>query len=185
MSPFREVGLTALREIRRNLGSTKGIALSILFFLGGLVPNLLVTTIKAIADVGETITPDQRQKLIEEALVQQEHLDPALAHYLGSWPPVLALMFSGSLIAAPALILLIGFDQVAADIQYRAIRYIAGRSRRETIVIGKAVGLWGILAVLTLITNLTVWIFTLVQGGASFGEVMKWGPLVWLATVAR
>ncbi len=181
MSPVREVGLTALREIRRNLGSTKGIALSILFFLGGLVPNLLITTFQALG-AGETLPPDERRKMIEEGLGRLGYAAD-LAHHLATWPPVLALMFSGSLIAAPLLILLIGFDQISGDIQHRAIRYIAGRSRRESIVIGKAVGLWGVIAVLMLITNVTVWIFTLIQGSGAALEVLKWGPLVWLSSV--
>ena len=180
MSPVREVSLTALREIRRNLASTKGIAMSVLFFLGGLVPAVLYLAATKLQG-GITEAPEVRQQLMEEAL-KQKGIAADVAHHLASVPPQLAQLFKGTLIFAPFLILLIGFDQIAGDIQHRAIRYIAGRSRRESIVAGKALGLWGIVAVLVLILNVTVWIVTMIQGGSPVVSVLSWGPRVWLYT---
>ena len=70
MSPVREVSLTALREIRRNLGSTKGIAMSVLFFLGGLVPALLYLAASKLQG-GPSEAPDVAQQAMEEALKQK------------------------------------------------------------------------------------------------------------------
>jgi ABC-type transport system involved in multi-copper enzyme maturation permease subunit len=178
MSPVREASLTALREIRRNLGSAKGIAMFVLFFLGGLLPNLWLQREHA----GEQIPAAERAKLFEEMYVQQG-MDAALAHFVATCPPALMLLFKGTLVCAPFVILLIGFDQISGDIQHRAIRYIAGRSRRETIVVGKVLGLWGVVAALVLALNLVVWIFTVAQGTGTVGEVLLWGPRVWLVTV--
>ena len=41
MLSAREVALTAQREVRRNLESTKGIVMVALFFLGGILPRLM------------------------------------------------------------------------------------------------------------------------------------------------
>lgn len=178
MSPFREVSLTALREIRRNLGSTKGIAMSVLFFLGGLLPSALLLAATKIAGA-PGIDPAEGVRLIEESLKAQGK-SAEVAHHLATQPPQLELLLRGTFSFAPFLILLIGFDQIAGDIQHRAIRYIAGRSRRETIVIGKAVGLWGVVTALLLVLNLTVWILTLIQGWSPVLNVLSWGPRVWL-----
>ncbi len=41
MLSARDVGIVAQRELSRNLRSTKGIAMFVLFFLGGLVPAMI------------------------------------------------------------------------------------------------------------------------------------------------
>src|SRR5262245_7923284 len=126
MSPAREAALTAAREIRRNLRSTKGIAMFVLFFLGGAVVSVgRAIVLKLIAqDV-----PEEAQRQLFEETLQRVYHDAATAKYLAACPIVLFGLFKGTLFFLPALILLIGFDQIAGDIQHRTIRYLAGRAR--------------------------------------------------------
>lgn len=191
MSPLREASLTALREIRRNLASAKGIVMFVFFFLGGSLWAVLELVLKITGrDRWAGLSPEQIQVILEEMYLS-EGRDVAAAHYLSFCPPQLVTnpgvlspgLFQGAVTFAPLLILLIGFDQIAGDIQFRAVRYIAGRSRRETIVAGKALGLWAVTAFLMLVLNIAVWILVLARGGSSAGAVLTWGPRLWLFQV--
>ena len=185
MSPVTEAGLTALRELRRNLRSTKGIAMFVLFFLGGAVPSLLqVLFVRAMSKAGMAEMPaEARQELIAQVL--SEAYGPATAKYLSTCPPLLfAFLFKGTLIFLPVLILLIGFDQIAGEIQHRSIRYYAGRARRASIVAGKALGVWGVITIMTFVLHATVWSVLLVRGTEAPTQVLSWGIRLWLFTVA-
>jgi ABC-type transport system involved in multi-copper enzyme maturation permease subunit len=185
MSPVTEAGLTALRELRRNLRSTKGIAMFVLFFLGGAVPSVLQVLFLRLMDKAtmSEMPLEARQQLFEQALSRV--YEPATAKYLSLCPPVLfAFLFKGTLIFLPVLILLIGFDQIAGDIQHRTIRYMAGRARRSSLVAGKALGVWGVITIMTLVLHVTVWTVMLLRGGDSPALVLSWGVRLWLFTVA-
>lgn len=184
MSSAREAGLTALREIRRNLRSTKGIAMFVLFFLGGAVPSVVQVVFLKLIDntTMKELPPETRRELFEQGLKQL--YDPATAAHLAACPPALFGLFRGTLIFLPLLILLIGFDQIAGEIQHRSVRYLAGRARREAIVAGKALGVWAVIAVMGLVLHATVWVVMLAQGGSSAGAIVAWGPRLWLFSMA-
>src|SRR5262249_3095124 len=84
----------------------------------------------------------------------------------------------------PLLVLMVGFEQIAGEIQHRGIRYIAGRAHRSSIVVGKALGVWAVVAIMALVLHLTVWIVILIRGGETFGNVLSWGGRIWLFDVA-
>jgi ABC-2 family transporter protein len=186
MSPVTEAGLTALRELRRNLRSTKGIAMFVLFFLGGAIPSIGQILLAKVID---TRTMKEaplavRQEMFE-GLLRQMKMDEATAKHLSTCPPELFVyLFKGALLFLPALILLVGFDQIAGEIQHRSIRYLAGRARRSALVVGKAVGVWGVIAVMTLVLSVTVWAVMLLQGGYPPILVLSWGLRIWIFTVA-
>lgn len=171
MLSMREVGLVAQREILRNLRSAKGIAMFALFFLGGLVPAVVrVMLRKRAGDV-----PDEVIKSTFQAYLSKSHDSEAIAKHLADVPPVIYFLFEGTLMFLPLLVLAVGFDQVAGEIQHRTIRYSAGRATRPSLVVGKALGIWGIVAVMIAVLHLTVWVVTLIQGGQSGGAVFTWG----------
>jgi ABC-type transport system involved in multi-copper enzyme maturation permease subunit len=184
MSAVREAGLTALREIRRNLRSTKGIAMFALFFLGGAVPSVVQVLFVRLVDktTMQELPPEVQRQMIEEGLAKL--YDPATATHLSACPPVLFFLFRGTLLFLPLLILLIGFEQIAGEIQHRSIRYLVGRARREAIVIGKGLGVWAVSAVMVLVLHATVWIVMLAQGSTAASAVISWGPRLWLFSVA-
>ena len=64
---------------------------------------------------------------------------------------VVPFFFWGSLIFLPFLILFTSFDQVAADLQSRAILYSTLRARRTAILLGKALAQLALFVVVTLI----------------------------------
>src|SRR5258705_13371097 len=125
MSPIQEAGLTAVREIRRNLRSTKGIAMFVLFFLGGAVPSVLQVLFLRLANIDSgTDAPEEvRRQVFEQALLKFFSYDQPTAHYLSACPSALFIfLFKGILYVLPLLVLLIGFEQIAGEIQHRSIR---------------------------------------------------------------
>ena len=177
----REVGVVAVREIRRNIGSAKGIAMLALFFVGGLVPAVMRVIVKRwAASLGGAIPEEQQQKIYEMALTQQHGGDEGLVKYLAGAPPILYYLFEGTLMFLPLVILLIGFDQIAGEVQHRTLRFSAARAHRASLVVGKALGIWGVMATMILLLHLTVWVLVLVQGGQAPGLVLTWGARFWI-----
>lgn len=185
MSPVREASLTAVREIRRNLGSTKGIVMFVLFFLGGLVPALVqVLLLKLVnPDTNQEVPEELKQRFFEELLLKSKMYDAETAKYLSACPMVLFGLLKGTLRFVPLLILLVSFDQIAGEIQHRGIRYVVGRSRRESFVAGKAIGVWAVISSAILLLHLVVWVVMLIQGSTPPAAVLAWGPRMWLFSV--
>lgn len=170
MLSAREVGVVAQRELLRNLRSTKGIAMFVLFFLGGMVPAVIRVMVKRWA--GE-MTEDAARAGFEFVL-SQRYKDEAIVKYLAGSPSILYFLFEGTLTFLPLLVLLVGFDQIAGEVQHRTLRYSAGRATRASIVTGKALGIWGVVAVMISVLHLTVWAVAAIQDGGLAG-VFSWG----------
>jgi ABC-type transport system involved in multi-copper enzyme maturation permease subunit len=184
MSAARETGLIARREILRNLRSTKGIAMFALFFLGGAIPSVLQVLALRFADRANMQAPPKEvQRQIFEQILRGEY-DPETAQNLSACPPVLFGLFRGTLVFLPIFILLVGFDQIAGEIQHRSIRYLAGRAGRASIVAGKALGVWAVAAVMLLVLHATVWSIVLAQGRDEPSLILAWGLRLWLFSVA-
>ena len=170
MLSAREVGLVAQREILRNIRSTKGIAMFALFFLGGLVPAVVRLLISKLTDdVPEEILRRGFEKYLST------RYDDAVAKHVVDAPSILYFLYEGTVMFLPLLVLLVGFDQIAGEVQHRTIRYSAGRATRPSIVAGKALGIWGVVAIMISVLHLTVWLVTLAQGGTGAGAVFGWG----------
>ena len=175
-----EVGIVAKRELLRNLRSTKGIAMFVLFFLGGLIPAVVRLMLKKMA--GEEV-PDDVLRAGFETFLAKRHGSELVAKHLAHSPPTLYFLFEGTLTFLPLLVLLVGFDQLAGEIQHRTIRYSAGRATRTSIVVGKALGIWGVVAVMISVLHLTVWIIAMIQGGRDTGAILSWGARMLLFSV--
>ena len=178
MLSVREVGVVAQRELLRNLRSTKGIAMFVLFFLGGMIPAVVRVMVSKWA--GEM--PEEVARSLFEAGLSRRYNNEAIVKYLGSCPPILYFLFEGTLTFLPLLVLLVGFDQIAGEVQHRTIRYSAGRASRASIVTGKALGIWGVVATMISVLHLTVWVISLIQGAPAAG-VFSWGSRVLLFSV--
>jgi ABC-type transport system involved in multi-copper enzyme maturation permease subunit len=185
MLSAREVGIVAQRELTRNLRSTKGIAMFALFFLGGGIFSMLMSLIlsaliaSAAKRAGMATIPDNMQREAWMAFLTEVY-DESVAAHLASAPAVLYALFEGTLVFLPWLVLLVGFDQLSGEIQHRTIRYTVGRAQRPSIVVGKALGIWGVVSIMVLVLHLTVWVIILVRGTSSAADVFSWGTRFWL-----
>ncbi|EYF01490.1 ABC transporter permease subunit [Chondromyces apiculatus] len=189
MFALREIGLVALREVRRNLRSKKGVAMSLLFLTGGAIPTMIQLFFRKLqTDAGgasltlngpEDPTRPMRRMMLARAYSEE------IADYLVDCPTVLLFLLKGTLFFLPLLILLIGFDQIAGEVQHRSLRYVAGRAHRTSIVVGKAAGTWVVVASMALILHATVWIAMIARSEAPAGDVLSWGGRLWLFCVAQ
>jgi ABC-type transport system involved in multi-copper enzyme maturation permease subunit len=179
MLSAREVGIVAQRELTRNLRSTKGIAMFVLFFLGGLLPAMLRFFLRrATGDVSDAESHARFQ-----AVLQYEYGSDAIAKHMADAPALLYFLFTGTLTFLPLLVLLVGFDQIVGEVQHRTLRYSAGRASRVSIVAGKALGIWGVAGVMISVLHVTVWVIALIQGGQPAGDVISWGGRMLLFAV--
>lgn len=191
MSVVAEIGLTASRELRRNLRSPKGIAMTALFLLGGTGGSLLYKQISNYAfeqalkqlPKGVELSADMIRQAKLEALKQA--YPEATANFLVDCPTMLLLLFKVTLWAIPMLTLLTGFDAVAGETQHRTMRYMAARAERSSLVLGKALGLWAMLALMMLLLHVNVWGIALVYGDGTVAQIAAWGPRWWALSVAN
>jgi ABC-type transport system involved in multi-copper enzyme maturation permease subunit len=184
MAVQHEIGLVALREIRKNLRSTKGIAMFVLFFLGGVIPSVIgVLAQRAAQDAGLDSLSDETKRAALERGFASNYGSEEIGKYLIQCPMVLYFLLWGTLAFTPFVLLLIGFDQLAGEVQHRGIRYIAGRAYRHSIVIGKALGVWAVASVMILVLHVTVWSVMLIQSNDSALTTLSWGLRIWAFSI--
>jgi ABC-type transport system involved in multi-copper enzyme maturation permease subunit len=169
MSPVVEVALVAGRELRKNLRSAKGIVLLALSLLGGVLAALF------LAYIGHEAQSQAAAQGVDPA--EAAKLTPALIAMIG-----LVKILGVTVWLTPLLAAILGFDGVAGELQHRSVRYWTVRTRRASYFVGKVVGLWAVVALVTLAMDALVWLVFVVKE-SSPGEVMKTGPLLWLASL--
>jgi ABC-type transport system involved in multi-copper enzyme maturation permease subunit len=184
MNPIAETWLIVLRELRKNFKSVKGIVLVVLSLLGGTSITLLLVKFQQfeIETFGKDVTPEQIHQ-VREQIITKTYGDPAMGHYLADAPEVLLGMLKLSVWFAPLLIVLMGFDGIASDVQHRSVRYWTVRSRRSSYFVGKFVGLWMTVSAITLAMHLLVWIMCIARGGATPAVTISWGARFWLVSL--
>jgi ABC-type transport system involved in multi-copper enzyme maturation permease subunit len=164
MSPAAETLLVAQRELRTNLRSAKGVALLVLSLLGGGLTALL-------------FAHGAKPKPLDLSGTTVSDMAPALIAMLG-----LRTILAATIWLTPMLVSLIGFDAISGELQHRSVRYWTIRSRRASFYVGKVLGLWAVVAVVTLFMDALVWLVFLV-GVKDAGDVMKVGPLLWVVSL--
>jgi len=165
MSPAAETLLVAQHELRTNLRSAKGVALLVLSLLGGGLTAL------AFAHGAN------RPKPLDLSGTTVSDVAPALIAMFG-----LQAILRATIWLTPMLVSLIGFDAISGELQHRSVRYWTIRSRRASFYVGKVLGLWTVIAIVTLFMDALVWLvfLTSVPG---VGDVLKVGPMLWLVSV--
>ena len=184
MSPALEIRLLVWREIRRCVRSAKGIALGLVTLLGAVATSLLVTSMEA-ADrslAGGAMSTEQFRELKRQAIEQQTG-NAALAAQTASMPISLKAFLEVTVWLAPLLIALLGFDAVSGELQHRTVRFWTVRARRSSYFVGKLLGLWGLVALVTLAINAIAGGVALAKGYVTGGELLGWGLRFWLVAV--
>lgn len=182
MSPAVEVRLIALRELRRNVRSLKGVALGVITLLGALVSALVCVSIeggeRARAAAENEVYAELRRQAAEKATG-----DATLAAYIASAPSSLLLFLKITVWLAPLLVALVGFDGIAGELQNRTIRFWAVRSRRSSYFAGKLLGLWALIALVMLAIHVLADGVALTRGYVTIGQLATWGLRFWLVGV--
>ncbi len=84
----------------------------------------------------------------------------------------------------PPLVAVVGFDQLAGELQHRSLRYVAMRAHRGSIVVGKALALAIVIFALTALVHLAMFAYAAATStelliGSALGLML----LFWVAAV--
>jgi ABC-type transport system involved in multi-copper enzyme maturation permease subunit len=188
LNPLVEVWLIVARELRKNLRSVKGLVMLGLSVLG------------AIASLGAMASLIRQPKL-EEALKRAEGMgtdalhdvkvevlggmyrDVKVGERLADAPSRLVFFFFVAIWLTPLLVAIVGFDGISSDLQYRSVRYWTIRTRRASYYVGKYLGLWAAVAIMTFVMHAIIWGVMIVRADASATEVLSWGVRFWLTSL--
>ncbi len=183
MSPISEVRLVAQRELRKSFRSAKGIVLLVLSLLGGTaIAQLLVWIEKLKREQLADVNPETVRSFRVQALTKA-FSDEATGKALADVPEVLLAMFFITVWLTPMLISLLGFDSVSADVQHRTVRYWTLRTRRPSYVIGKWLGLWTTVSMITLAMHVVIWVLCVARGQGTAAMTFGWGVRLWLISL--
>jgi ABC-type transport system involved in multi-copper enzyme maturation permease subunit len=179
MNPVIEVGLIAQRELRRNFRSAKGVVMAVLTLLGGI--GIALIRLKADQLNDGKFSAEDIQDLQEKLLAHQ--YGDETGHYLAVVPPMLFGMLVMTVWLCPLLVSVLGFDAIAGEMQHRTVRYFTMRSRRASYYIGKTLGLWLVVSIITFVLHALVWVLGVTRGGMSMSIAFGWGFHLWLITL--
>ena len=185
MTPFSEVSIIVVRELRKSFRSVKGILLLVFTVLGG---GLLAYLLAQSDDVRRRqldvkgISPEAVLAAKQEGL-SWWFTSVETGHHVGKAPFLLMVLFAVSLWLVPAVVLILGFDTVSGDLQHRTLRYWSIRTRRASYVTGKFLGLWATCSIVALAMHMLIWVIVIARGEATFAETVSWGVRFWLASL--
>jgi ABC-type transport system involved in multi-copper enzyme maturation permease subunit len=184
MNALREVGLVTQRELTKNVRSAKGLALAILSILGGGAVSVVLVKIQEFAakKLLAGVSAEQFHEFRAENLAEL-YGDRATGQHLADAPLLLYVVLKVCVWLTPLLIALTGFDAVAADLQYRTVRYWTVRVRRPSLLTGKFFGLWTVVSAITLVFHLTMAIVCIVRADAGATQAIAWGAYFWLVSL--
>ena len=166
MSPLSESRFVAQRELGKSFRSAKGIVLLVLSLLGGTAASLLLVKVQQLKrEKMPNIDPESLRAIREDAATQIFG-DPATGKSLADAPEVLIAVLLLTIWLTPLVISLLSFDSVAGDLQHKAVRYWTLRTRRSSYFIGKFLGVWATVSMMTLAMHALIWVLTLPMSAA-------------------
>lgn len=182
MNPASEIGIVVERELSKNVRSAKGIVLFVLSLLGGSSIALLMTKFGQFVGKNTADLPPEAVAALREEMLAHYYDEPT-ARALSSAPDLLLGLLPLTVGLTPMLVALMGFDAIAPDIQHRSVRYWSLRVRRPSYMIGKWLGLWATVSLVTLVMDGLIWGIGIARGEVAAGTMLAWGVRFWLMTL--
>jgi hypothetical protein len=172
MSPATEIRLVMSRELRRSFRSAKGVLLALIALGGGAGVSALLAWVDRMKREAPAlgIDPAAAQEFAFEAAY-----GPVTGKALATCPYPLWTMFIATLWLAPLLISLFDYDTVSGEVQHRSVRFWTVRTRRSSYIVGKVLGAWLTVTVVTLAMNVIVWAVLVGVGQLPAAQVLGWG----------
>jgi ABC-type transport system involved in multi-copper enzyme maturation permease subunit len=172
VSPLAEVRLITQRELRKNFRSLKGVVLAALSIAGGAGASMLFAWMDRVRR--EQLPPGVDVRTLQEQGFTQIY-GPDTGRALADCPYSLWMMLIATLWLGPLLVALMGFDAVSGELEHRSVRFWTVRTRRSSYLVGKLLGVWLVVLVVTFGTNVIVWGTTVAVGGLPLSRVLSWG----------
>jgi ABC-type transport system involved in multi-copper enzyme maturation permease subunit len=183
VSPLSEIRIVVERELRRNFRSLKGIVLAVLTLLGGSGIALLIAKINEVKrEELANVSPEQMHEM-REKLLTKVYGDSDMGHFLADAPDVLYGLLKLTVWLTPLLVALMGFDGIASDLQHKSVRYWTMRTRRPSYFIGKWLGLFLTVSIITLTMDAIIWIVSIVRGDSTAAATLSWGFRFWVISL--
>ncbi len=176
MNPLVEIWLIVAREFHRNLRSTKGLVMLGLSVLGAIAS--VMPLFEDVWKKAEGLGPEALHDGKAQILARLYH-DEKVGERLADAPLRLLVFFFIAVWLVPLLVAIVGFDGISSDLQYRTVRYWTLRTRRSSYFVGKFLGLWAVVATLTLAMHALVWTVMIARGDATAGVTLAWGLRFW------
>ncbi len=183
MSPLAEIRLVAQREVVKSIRSLKGIILAVLTVLGALVVSVVCVMIEGSQRAAAGATSNEAFTAFKQQAIAKETGDEGLAAHMASEPWSLLVFLKITIWLGPLLIALLGFDAMAAELQYRSVRFWTVRTRRASFYLGKFVGLFALVSAITLTINVLAGLVVLVRGYVTIGQLVTSGLHDWLISL--
>jgi ABC-type transport system involved in multi-copper enzyme maturation permease subunit len=120
---------------------------------------------------------------LKRKIVEQQTGNAALAAQAAAMPSSLTMFLDVTIWLAPLLIALLGFDAISGELQHRSVRFWTVRVRRSSYFASKVLGLWILVALVTLAIQSIAGSVALTRGYVTPGELLSWGTRFWLVSV--
>lgn len=182
MSPTSEIWLIFQREMRKSIRSVKGIILVVLALLASAVAALVCIYAESSLREKLKITDTQQLYDLKEQAMLKAGYSVEMAHSLASVPVALQAFLKFTIWMGPGLVAILGFDSVSADVQHRAVRYWTVRTRRWTYMVGKFLGLWCTVSLVTLTLNVLAAVAVMIKGYMTPTAFFTWGLRFWITS---
>ena len=183
MSPLSEIRFVAQRELGKSFRSAKGIVLLVLSLLAGIGATLILVKAQQLKREEFAGADAEALRSLREKAATQIFGDPATGKSLADAPEVLVAVLLLTIWLTPLIISLLGFDSVSGDLQHKAVRYWTLRTRRWSYFIGKFVGVWATVSMITFAMHALIWVLCIVRGEAPAASALGWGIRFWLITL--
>ncbi len=182
MNPILEVWLIVLREVRKTVASVKGIVMFVVSLLGALACTTHVPRVDdALAKAKALGIEDMRD--VKAKAFAELYMSDSAGDRLADAPIKLVFLFWVAVWLTPLFVAIIGFDGIPSDLQYRSIRYWTIRSRRASYYVGKFLGLWLMISIMTFVMHALFWAVTIGRAEATAAETLSWGGLFYLISL--
>jgi ABC-2 type transport system permease protein len=183
LSPATEIRLLAVRELRRSVRSVKGIIIGVITLLGAFVTSLVCVWLEGSDRESAQVASNEAFIELKKQSIERATGDAAFASYAASIPTSLLIFLKFTVWLAPLLIALLGFDLMSSELQHRSVRFWTVRTRRWSYFTGKTLGLWALVAIITLALNAIAGTVAAVRGYVTVGQLLTWGVRFWLVAV--
>jgi ABC-2 type transport system permease protein len=183
LSPATEIRLLVARELRRSVRSVKGIIIGIITLLGAAVASFVCVKLEGTDREAAQVTSNAAFIELKKQAIEKATGDASFASYAASIPTSLLVFLKITVWLGPLLIALLGFDLMSSELQHRSVRFWTVRTRRWSYFTGKTLGLWAVVALITLVLNLIAGTVAAVNGYVTAGQLVTWGLRFWLVAV--
>ena len=150
MNPLLETWLVAARDCRKNVRSAKGLVMLGISLLGAFACTLKLPKFEDLLNNVQKLDTEQLH-CAKAQVFGKLYGDEATGETLANAPIKLVILFFIAVWLVPLLVMIIGFDGISSDLQYRSVRYWTIRTRRPSYYVGKFLALWIIIGLVTLV----------------------------------